>query len=702
MKLHLQNFSKWVCVVLLFGTLALSLPLGADTLTLEDIMSFAFPSHLVVSSMGDRIAWVFNQEGRRNIWVAEGPDYKARMLTQYSKDDGQELSGLSFNFDGTVIVYVRGGNTNRAGEYPNPTSNPDGVKQQVWAILFEGNDPWLLGPGRDPVTSPVENKVVFNTRGGIRVAEIAERPKAKLLFQARGRNGSPAFSPDGSKLAFTSSREDHSFIGIYDFAGHTISWISPSVDMDGYPAWSPDGKYIAFIRFPGRAGLSFGRGGRPFSIWVADVTERTATQVWQCPNNTGGFSQYYPAETLRWAADGHLVFYSEHEQWMHLYSLIVKDKKVICLTPGEYEVEDSFLSKDGKTIIFNSNSGDIDRRHLWRVPVAGGKATLLTPGTGLEWSPRLTSESNDLVFLCSTAFQPAAPGIIKKGDEEKRLIAPESIPENFPSKDLVEPEQVVIKAPDGLKIHCQLFLPKKAKTGDKRPAVIFMHGGPIRQMMLGWHMRGYYHNAYAMNQYLANKGYVVLSVNFRAGIGYGYAFRTAPNQGPRGASEYQDIVAAGRYLQNRPDVDPNKVGLWGGSYGGLLTAMGLARDSELFAAGVDLHGVHDWSLRGRRREGGGWGIQGEDLMSVAYQSSPVADVDFWTSPVLFVHGDDDRNVDFIQTTDLVLRLRKLDKAKVELLIIPDEVHGFLRHENWMRVYAASADFFDRHLRTGQK
>jgi dipeptidyl aminopeptidase/acylaminoacyl peptidase len=130
--------------------------------------------------------------------------------------------------------------------------------------------------------------------------------------------------------------------------------------------------------------------------------------------------------------------------------------------------------------------------------------------------------------------------------------------------------------------------------------------------------------------------------------------------------------------------------------------MGLARDSELFAAGVDLHGVHDWSMRARRRNGGGWDIQGEDLMSVAYQSSPVADVDFWTSPVLFVHGDDDRNVDFIQTTDLVLRLRKLNKAKVELLIIPDEVHGFLRHENWIKVYRSSADFFGRFLQSGKR
>ncbi len=229
-----------------------------------------------------------------------------------------------------------------------------------------------------------------------------------------------------------------------------------------------------------------------------------------------------------------------------------------------------------------------------------------------------------------------------------------------------------------------------------------MHGGPIRQMLLGWHMRGYYHNAYALNQYLAHNGFIVLSVNFRSGIGYGFEFRTAPDQGPRGASEYQDIVASGRYLQGRPEVDPDKIGLWGGSYGGYLTALGLARDSELFAAGVDLHGVHDWALRGRRRNGGGWGIQGEDLMSSAYQSSPVADVYFWTSPVLFVHGDDDRNVDFIQTTDLVQRLRQLGKAHTEILIFPDEVHGFLLHRVWLKVYNAAADFFDRFLKNAEK
>lgn len=701
--MNLQIFKRGSSIFCIFVLLfTFSMLLQAKPFALENIMSYAFPSNLVSSPKGDLVAWVFNWEGKRNIWLAQAPEYKSRQLTQYSLDDGQELGQLAFNSDGTIIIYVRGGSANRAGEYPNPTSNPEGTEQALWAIKVEGGEPWRLGQGSRPKPSPVENKAAYSLRGRIYLTAIDGSSKPKLLFKARGRNGSQAWAPDASKLAFVSSRGDHSFIGIYDFKDKTLSWISPSVDRDGYPVWSPCSKYIAYIRFPGSMGTPSFRGGRKFSLMVADVESGKAKEIWRCPNDTGGFSQYYPAQTLRWAADGHLVFYSEHEKWMHLYSISVKDEKVVCLSPGNYEVEDSCLSPDGKTIIFNSNSGDTDRRHLWSVPVTGGKARLLTPGKGIEWAPIFTSNGKDVAFLCSTAFQPASPAVMSLKGKKRRLIAPETIPDSFPVNDLVEPQQVIFRAPDGLNIHGQLFLPKGANSSEKRPAAIFMHGGPIRQMLLGWHMRGYYHNAYALNQYLAHKGYVVLSVNFRSGIGHGFDFRTAPNQGPRGASEYQDIVAAGRYLQNRPEVDPDKIGLWGGSYGGYLTALGLARDSELFAAGVDLHGVHDWSLRGRRRDGGGWDIRGEDLMSSAYQSSPVADVYFWTSPVLFVHGDDDRNVDFIQTTDLVQRLRELGKAHVEVLIFPDEVHGFLRHDIWLKVYNSAADFFNRFLKNKKK
>lgn len=674
----------------------LSLVSPVHSYTLDEVMCYAFPSHLCVAPQGDEVAWVFNREGKRNIWIAKGPYYKPVQVTHYLVDDGQELGDLAFSSEGSVLFYVRGGAANRAGEHPNPTSNPEGVEQAVWAVSIKGGEPWKIGEGHEPIPSPTDKRVVYSLKGQIFLASQDKSTPSELLFQARGRNSSPKWSPDGSKMAFVSQREDHSFIGIYDFDKNSIRWISPSVDRDVYPAWSPCGKYIAFIRFPGRSFSSF-RGGEKFSLMVADIQSRNASVVWNCPNRTGGFAQYYPQETLRWAADDHLVFYSEHEGWMHLYSISVKEKNLISLTPGEYEVENSFLSPDRTQIVFNSNRGDIDRRHLWSVSVTGEKLEQITSGKGLEWSPVMTSQNEDLIFLCSTARQPAAPVALDTQTGEKRLLAPQMIPEEFPTKELEEPHQVVFESPDGLRIHGQLFLPSGAESGDERPAAIFMHGGPIRQMMLGWHMRGYYHNAYALNQYLAHKGYVVLSVNYRSGIGYGYDFRNAPNQGPRGASEYQDIVAAGKYLQKRPEVNPHKIGLWGGSYGGYLTALGLARDSELFAAGVDLHGVHDWSLRARRRNGGGWGISGEDLMSSAYQSSPVADVEFWYSPVLFVHGDDDRNVDFVQTTDLVQRLRRSGKAHLEMLIIPDEVHGFLRHDVWLKVYKKAADFFDRFL-----
>jgi dipeptidyl aminopeptidase/acylaminoacyl peptidase len=215
-------------------------------------------------------------------------------------------------------------------------------------------------------------------------------------------------------------------------------------------------------------------------------------------------------------------------------------------------------------------------------------------------------------------------------------------------------------------------------------------------MLLGWHYMFYYSNSYAMNQYLASRGYIVLTLNYRSGIGYGRAFREAPGRAARGASEYQDVVAAGRFLQSRPDVDPKRIGLWGGSYGGYLTALGLGRNSDLFAAGVDFHGVHDWPTD----NWDGKNIPAE-LTKLAHDSSPVTAVNTWNSPVLFIHGDDDRNVYFTQTVDLTARLRERG-VEIEELIFPDEIHDFLLNRSWVAGYQATGNFFDRRLKAGEK
>jgi dipeptidyl aminopeptidase/acylaminoacyl peptidase len=216
-------------------------------------------------------------------------------------------------------------------------------------------------------------------------------------------------------------------------------------------------------------------------------------------------------------------------------------------------------------------------------------------------------------------------------------------------------------------------------------------------MLLGWHYSDYYTNAYALNQYLASRGYVVLSVNFRLGIGYGHDFHRPPNAGAQGAAEYQDVKAGGEYLQRLAQVDAKRIGIYGGSYGGFLTALALARDSQLFAAGVDIHGVHNWTaeraaplLENRYEKP----PDVQRALDVAWQSSPVSSIETWKSPVLLIHGDDDRNVRFSQTTDLVRRLEKAGVAYEEL-VIPDDTHHFMRHTNLVKVNAAVVAFFDR-------
>ena len=284
-----------------------------------------------------------------------------------------------------------------------------------------------------------------------------------------------------------------------------------------------------------------------------------------------------------------------------------------------------------------------------------------------------------------------------------RLLAGERLPADFPASQLVTPELVSFRASDGVEAHGQLFKPIGGAT--RKPAIVYVHGGGPRQMMLGWHNRWEYANDYGANQYLVSRGFIVLSVDYRLSVGYGQAFQFAENTGPRGATEYRDILAGGKYLQSRPDVDPSRIGIWGASLGGYLTALALGRNSEVFAAGVDIHGVHDRLPPVNAAQLAhaivGDGITEADLrqaLKVEYESSPIAAVSTWKSPVLLIHGDDDRTVDFHQTVDLERRL--LAKGvNVEELVLPDDVHDSLLWRHWKTSITALAEFFERTLKT---
>ncbi len=673
--------------------------------TLEQVRSYPFPSGLTAAPAGQRIAWAFDERGHRNVWVAEGPGFTARRLTGYDRDDGQEITSLSLSADGAWVVYVRGGDHsgNWTEASPNPLSLPVAPRIQVWSVPFAGGTPKLLGDGDYPVISPRSNQVAFTAGGQVSVVPIDGSAPARRLFTARGTLSDLRWSPDGSRLAFVSGRSTHSFIGIFTDEKTPLRWIDPTTSRDGLPRWSPDGTRLVFVRRPGAGGAPapiLERRHQPWELMTADAATGAARPLWKAPETLRGSPPTtHGGINLHWAAGDRIVFLSYQDGWPHLYSLPAGGGSPLLLTPGNYMAEYITLSPDGRFLVFAGNTGpdqdDIDRRHIVRVPVDRAAPEVLTPGTGLEWTPVVLGDGS-VAYLSATARRPPLP-VVRLGSGRTITLAADRIPADFPAQSLVIPKKVVFRASDGLAIHGQLFEPAGGTT--RSPAVIYIHGGPPRQMLLGWHYSDYYSNAYALNQYLASRGFVVLSVNYRLGIGYGFDFHRPPSAGAQGASEYLDIKAAGEWLRTQPQVDGSRIGVYGGSYGGFLTAMALARDSELFAAGVDIHGVHDWTADGRsvvNRTSYEDIPDREAAAELAWKSSPVAHLAGWKSPVLLIHGDDDRNVRFSQTADLVRRLAALG-VEFEELIIPDDTHHF-NFTNWIRVDSATAAFLERKLK----
>ncbi|MDP4711494.1 MAG: prolyl oligopeptidase family serine peptidase [Saprospiraceae bacterium] len=699
--LKISLYMSFMPRVLILFLLALSqLPaLAQGSFSIEAVMSAPFPTDLVAAPVGDQVAWVYNVEGERNIWLAEGPDFTGRQLTAWKGDDGQEITSLSFSPDGKKIVYVRGAAPNRRGEIPNPDLIPDGAKQEIWLLTIADGKSSRLDAGREPVFSPDGKRLAYVKGGQVWVREMIGEQSSRQAFTIRGSAGSLRWSPLSTQLAFVSSRGDHAFVGVYDFDSSALRYLNPSVDKDNHPAWSPDGRSIAFLRFPNRrSNLPFEprREGYPFSLWVADARSGSAQEIWRANTGRGSvFKEIAAANQIFWGAGNRIVFPWEGAGWTQLYSVAAKPGAVpVNLSPGEHEVQYVHLSPDGKNMYYSCNRDDIDRQHIWKASLDGSSISQVTRGKGIEWLPVVTAGSGQVTFLAATGTHPAYAAMLK--NNAPAALAPDAMPADFPLGKLVEPEQVIFSAADGMRIHGQLFLPKNRKAGQKYPALLFFHGGSRRQMLLGFHHRSYYHHSYAMNQWLADQGYVVLSVNYRSGIGYGMEFREALNYGATGASEFNDVLGAGLYLKNRPDVDPGKIGLWGGSYGGYLTAMGLAKAPDLFAAGVDIHGVHDWNVVIKNFVPDYNPEARPDFAKLAFDASPLAYIKDWRAPVLLIHGDDDRNVPFSETVDLAESLRA-QGVEFEQLIFPDEVHSFLLHRNWVAAFRASLDFFNRKL-----
>ncbi|MBT8221271.1 MAG: prolyl oligopeptidase family serine peptidase, partial [Bacteroidia bacterium] len=486
------------------------------------------------------------------------------------------------------------------------------------------------------------------------------------------------------------------YIGVYDFASQSILFGDPSLDIDSEPTWNPSGTHIAYIRRPNQKNVvpfTPRRSYHPWSIRMLDVEKMEAKELWKADPGAGSvlYGSFPSGEKIRFAGEDKLIFPWEKNGWVQLYALSVEDGLIIHLTRGEGIVEDYDLTDEGTAIYYTSNVGDSHRRHIFRIDLNGSNYSQITGGKGIEWNPIVTPAG--LIILRSTAQRPAWPAIVKNSRIQD--LAFDLIPK-LDLSDLSDPELIEITATDGMEVPATLFYPSDYNASKAYPAIIFLHGGSRRQMLQGFHYRGYYSNAYALNQYFASKGYIVMALNYRSGKGLGLNFREALEYGVTGASEVRDLIGAGEYLKNRTDVDDDRIGLWGGSYGGYLTAHGLAQRSDLFAVGVDIHGVHNWNTELPNFASWYDAVKFPDIARLAYQSSPEYYVNGWKSPVLFIHGDDDRNVPFGETVYLteLLRERGVD---FEQIIFPDEVHSFLLHKHWIIAQTATFEFIHNAL-----
>lgn len=690
---------------LLFASLWFGLDVAiAQSFSIEEVSLYSFPSEMVSSKTDNKIAWAMNEQGKRNIYVAQGPDFSHQKITEFNSDDGQEVTSLQFTPDGGQLVFVRGGEHGsnwQRNQGMNPAHGALIPKVEIWKVSYSGGDAKMLAEGDDPLVSPNGEKIAFLKNGQVWSVSM-EGGAASQLFEIKGNVGEIHWSPEGNTLLFTVNRSTHSLVGVFDLEAQKVQYISPSFHRDGMVRWSPNGEKIAFIRRQGGKGEPMPileQRHSPWEIWIADANTGEGKRIWKAPETLrGSLSSTHGGANLNWADDNTLVYLSYEDGWPHMYALNISEGSTRQLTKGEYMVEHISLSHDGEFLVFSANTGkqeeDIDRRHIGMVKVHGGEMQLVTEGEGIEAIPVVLSDNKHLAYVSSTYARPLLPTVTNKETGDTKLLAEDLIPSEFPIDQMIQPKQVTFMSPDGVKVHAQLF--EKEDGNDKKPAVLFVHGGPQRQMLLGWHYGDYYSNTYAVNQKLAEMGFVVLSVNFRLGIGYGYEFHKPARTYWQGAEEYIDVKKAGEYLAALTQVDSKRVGIYGGSYGGYLTALALGKDSDLFAVGVDIHGVHELSSRLEMPDGFEKAPDFEKAQRTAWYSSPLAYLDTWESPVLFIHGDDDRNVQVSHTVDLIRRFEEKGKP-YESLIIPDDSHHWMKYENLVKVNRATVEFLKKHL-----
>jgi dipeptidyl aminopeptidase/acylaminoacyl peptidase len=405
-----------------------------------------------------------------------------------------------------------------------------------------------------------------------------------------------------------------------------------------------------------------------------------------------------------------LLFVLRHTGWDHLFALDLTSGKMQQLTDGACEDSGHAYdlprwSPNGRQILFSSNRTDLGHRQLWELDVASGGLRQMThtPGTATQgiWSP----DGHQIVYLFCGPADAADLWLMDAGGETQRRLT-RSLPETWTSDKMVAPSHVTFSSARDWTIHGYLYTPPALEAGQRYPALVWVHGGPMRQMRDGWHPLHSYAIFHAFTLYLAHRGIVTLAVNFRGGTGYGVGFEQGTYLSV-GVDDVADVVNAGRYVKTLPYVDPERVGVWGISYGGLMTLAALTKHPEVFAMGVNIAGVWDesawarWAERAYPMAAGFFkarlGGPEELRPDVWREASPRHWVAQMTAPLINLHGTKDASVPFAQLDEIVKDCVAHDKV-FETHYYPDETHVFTHRRTWADAFRKIERAFECYLK----
>lgn len=438
------------------------------------------------------------------------------------------------------------------------------------------------------------------------------------------------------------------------------------------PYWSGDGRYAVLdVRAADNKDRWIVRLDPPTGALT--VLDRQHDDAWIAGP---GISWYGGPSTVGWLPDGRRFFFqSERTGYSHLYTVDVEAGTVRALTEGPFEVFEPRLSRDGRAWFFESSEGSPFERHFYRMAVDGGARTRLTtlPGTN---EVALAPDGETMGVLHAYVNRPPEVYLQAPQGEARRVT--HSPTEAWQAYDWRDPEIIRFEASDGVDVPAQLFVPERPNGA----AVLFVHGaGYLQNVHRGWSS---YFREYMFHNLLADLGYYVMNVDYRGSAGYGRDWRTAVYR-HMGGRDLQDYVDASRYLGRTHDVDPERVFIYGGSYGGFLTLMALFTEPEHFGGGAALRSVTDWAHYNHGYTANILNTPAEDSLAYA-RSSPLYFAEGLEDPLLIAHGMVDTNVHFQDVVRLAQRLIELGKEDWEMAVYPVEGHGFTEPASWADEY----------------